>query len=314
MPSRDRRKRMFIEEFLNSRREESQVCDKTYNKYWTVLTKAVDALDEAGLEISPKKIGRNEILFLRQEVFNSNSSSHNRWQMAIFGAWLKWYDNRILEKMKLPWPQDNRINVDWLEPSEAIQLKASAKGIEKIVIHLELDLGLRRIDMHRLTMDSIHDGHFDVLGKGRGGGKKRTVSWDDETPIILKEFLEYRERIIAEARKKDPTVLVPDNLLIYRKGKRIGQYQFTAIDNMVIRVAKRAGIRRRITNHTLRRTCGRILHMSGVEIEKIADILGHSETRTTLRYLGLRLDDQKLAFTKKSEFLKKIELEMVKVD
>ena len=58
---------------------------------------------------------------------------------------------------------------------------------------------------------------------------------------------------------------------------------------------------------------GEVLYLSGVKIENIADILGHSETRTTLRYLGLRLDDQKNALAKRGAFLKKIELEM-KID
>ena len=41
------------------------------------------------------------------------------------------------------------------------------------------------------------------------------------------------------------------------------------------------------SNHTLRRTFGRTLYYSGVKIEDIAAILGHKDTKTTLKYLGL---------------------------
>lgn len=101
-------------------------------------------------------------------------------------------------------------------------------------------------------------------------------------------------------------------MLIYQKSRMLGEYQMTAIDNMVIRVAKRAGISRKITNHTHRRTCSRLLYKAGVDITEIADILGHSDIRTTLRYLGIRLDDQKKALAKRGEFLRGIEAWIVR--
>jgi len=314
MPSRDRRIRLFIDDFLLSRREEWGICEKTYKKYRTVLSTAVDALEKAGLEVFPKNFTKKEILFLRNNVFIGNSLAHNRWQLSIVGSWLKWYDNKVLEKMRLRWPEDERINVDWLEPEEAIRVKNSAIGMEKLVIHLELNLGLRRIDMHRLTLQRIKEGSFEVLGKGICGGKYRTISWDDDTPGILNEYFTLRDKIIKDAKKKNPMVKIPDSLLIYQKGKRVGQYQLTAIDNVVPRVAKRAGIDRKITNHTLRRTCGRILYKSGNDLTAISNILGHADVKTTIRYLGLKLDDQKIAFSKKSHFLKNIETEMIRID
>jgi integrase len=51
------------------------------------------------------------------------------------------------------------------------------------------------------------------------------------------------------------------------------EYQLTAIDGIVIRVARKADISRKITNHTLRRTCGRLFYKVGVDIAEIADIL-----------------------------------------
>lgn len=276
-------------------------------KYYSVLTKTVDSLEDAGLEVYPKRIGRNEILFLRDSVFKTGSPAHKRWQLSVVGCWLSRYENDIVKKMEFAWPEDDRITVDWLEPEEVILLKNSAVGIEKLVIHLELDLGLRRIDMQRLTMQRVHGGYFDVLGKGKAGGKSRTVSWDEDTPRVIEDYYNLREKLIKIVQKRNPTVWVPDSLLIYAKGKRIGEYKSTAIDNIVPRVAKRAGIQRKITNHTLRRTCGRMLYKSGVPLVTISDILGHKDVKTTIRYLGLNLDDQRIAFSKKSQFLRSIE-------
>lgn len=51
------------------------------------------------------------------------------------------------------------------------------------------------------------------------------------------------------------------------------------------------GIDRPIGNHTLRRTCGRLMHYAGVPLEDIAEALGHADVKTTMRYLGLTVDD-----------------------
>lgn len=139
---------------------EAELALKTISKYGVVLSQAADTLDEAGLNCYPRKIGKVEINYLRKNCFVENSESYNGWKLAIVGEWLAWYDNKIVEKMKIPWPQEDRINVDWLEPEEAIQMKKAAQGIEKLIVHLMLDLGLRRIDMYPLPLSSIHQGFF----------------------------------------------------------------------------------------------------------------------------------------------------------
>ncbi len=312
MPSKERLKANFVEEFLRSRLEESSLSEKTVSKYRVVLKEAIEALDNAGLSFYPRLIKREEIIFLHKNCFVKNTPAHNRWKLAIFGEWLRYNDNMVLVKMKIPWPQDDRISVDWLEPEEAIKMKRASEGIERLIIHFELDLGLRRIDMYRLKMSDIHPGHFDVTGKGRVGGKKRTISWNEDTHLILDDYYVLRNELIANAKRLNQKATVPDGLLIYQKGKKLGLYQMTAIDSIVVRIAEKAGIEKRVTNHVLRRTCGRLLYLSGVKIEEVADILGHSDTRTSLRYIGIRLDDQKKALAKRDEYLKKIESDMVK--
>ncbi|MFA6870363.1 MAG: tyrosine-type recombinase/integrase, partial [Methanomethylophilus sp.] len=53
-------------------------------------------------------------------------------------------------------------------------------------------------------------------------------------------------------------------------------------------------------NHTLRRTFGRTLWLAKTRVETIASILGHEDLRTTVKYLGIKLDDQRDALEKLS--------------
>ena len=51
--------------------------------------------------------------------------------------------------------------------------------------------------------------------------------------------------------------------------------------------AKRAAIRG-LAPHDLRRTCARLCHLAGGELDQIQILLGHASVQTTERYLGCK--------------------------
>ena len=60
------------------------------------------------------------------------------------------------------------------------------------------------------------------------------------------------------------------------------------------------------TNHTLRRTYGRTLYHSCVDIVTISHILGHDNISTTMKYLGINKDDQDKAVRIHSEYQRRM--------
>ena len=60
-----------------------------------------------------------------------------------------------------------------------------------------------------------------------------------------------------------------------------------AIWHVVKAAAQRAGIQN-LAPHDLRRTCARLCHFSGGELEQIQFLLGHASVQTTERYLGCK--------------------------
>jgi site-specific recombinase XerD len=60
-----------------------------------------------------------------------------------------------------------------------------------------------------------------------------------------------------------------------------------AIWHVVKSAAKRAGISN-LAPHDLRRTCARLCHLAGGELEQIQFLLGHASVETTERYLGCK--------------------------
>jgi len=51
--------------------------------------------------------------------------------------------------------------------------------------------------------------------------------------------------------------------------------------------AKRADIKT-LAPHDLRRTCARLCHLAGGELEQVQFLLGHASVETTERYLGCK--------------------------
>ena len=75
---------------------------------------------------------------------------------------------------------------------------------------------------------------------------------------------------------------------ISRKGT-VGELGITpkAIWHVVKTAAHRAGILN-LAPHDLRRTCARLCHIAGGELEQIQFLLGHVSVQTTERYLGCK--------------------------
>jgi len=311
MPSRDRYLGSLVEDYLRRLRRRGKANENTVIKYRRILNGTLRTLQEAGLRYTPRKIGEDEIDYLLEETWSDLGPSTKRWQISIFGKFLKTVaQNFVVDEMMIVWPTDNRVHVDWLSPEEAIALLEAARGVERVLIHLELRLGLRRIEVRRLRISDIEDGTIQVHGKGRGGGKWRTIAFAPDTLAELQYYERLRERLIEEARRKNPVVTVPDRLLIYRMGRRLGAYGNTALDNILKEAARRSGVQRSVSHHTLRRSKGRFNWMSGVDLVTISESYGHADTKQTVRYLGLTVEDLASAEEKTYDFLQEVRISM----
>ena len=63
-----------------------------------------------------------------------------------------------------------------------------------------------------------------------------------------------------------------------------------AIFAMIVRRCRRAGITKQITPHSLRHTAAGRLVDTGVEVLDVQRFLGHSDVRTTMRYVAEKED------------------------
>jgi integrase len=160
----------------------------------------------------------------------------------------------------------------WLKRVELGLLYRSATGPEKILVSLEGFNGLRRVEVLRLrNKDLDFEAHrLRVLGKGRSGGKWRTIPLFPETERLLQRHVRSEE----PERQVIPLSRSGADLLLRRAAVRSG---------LVGRGVK-------VSHHDLRRTFGRLSHRAGMDLVQLKNLYGHASLDQTVHYIGLDED------------------------
>lgn len=159
-------------------------------------------------------------------------------------------------------------------PAETIRGKR-----DRAILALLIGCGFRRAELVGLRSQDfqMREEHWvvaDLIGKGK---HIRTVP----VPAWAKRAV---DEWISVAAVGDGPILRRVN----RLGKVWGEgVTPKAIWHIVKAAAVRAGIAS-LAPHDLRRTCARLCHLAGGELEQIQFLLGHASVQTTERYLGCK--------------------------
>jgi site-specific recombinase XerD len=157
-------------------------------------------------------------------------------------------------------------------PAETIRGKR-----DRAILALLVGCGLRRAELVGLRKQDfqIREEHWvvdDLIGKGK---HIRTVP----VPALAKRAVDEWLNVAAI-----------DDGPIFRRVNRLEKVWGDGITPKAIwHIVKAAAANAEISNlapHDLRRTCARLCHLAGGELEQIQFLLGHASVQTTERYLG----------------------------
>jgi site-specific recombinase XerD len=174
---------------------------------------------------------------------------------------------------------------NWLSADEARALWQfpnieTLKGKrDRAIIAVLLGCGLRRRELADLSFDHLqrredHWAIVDLIGKG---GHIRTVP----VPEWVKRFLDdwFQAASITKGRLFR---------CVCRSGTTWGDGMTEKVVWHVVKTyAMKLGIPK-LAPHDLRRSCARLCHAAGGELEQIQFLLGHVSVQTTERYLGCK--------------------------
>jgi integrase len=174
---------------------------------------------------------------------------------------------------------------NWLTPEQARRLlddatPSSPRGLrDHAMVAMLIGCGLRRGELLALRLESIQqrEEHWviaDLIGKG---GHVRTVP----IPSWVKAAVDAWTA--AAAITQGP---------VFRAINKAGRIWGDGMSPKVLwdavrAAAMRAGIEK-LAPHDLRRTCARLCHLAGGELDQIQFLLGHVSIQTTERYLGCK--------------------------
>jgi integrase len=174
----------------------------------------------------------------------------------------------------------NWLNVDQAqELLRIIPLDTLRGKRDAAIIGLLLGCGLRRSEVVALRLDQLqsresHGVIVDLVGKG---GRLRTVpipTWCNDLIDLWLQSAHVTQGKVFQLTSKDGT-------------SQHAEVTVSVVWSAVKRYAGKIGMAH-LAPHDLRRTCARLCHNAGGELEQIQFLLGHASVQTTERYIGCR--------------------------
>ncbi|MFH1788821.1 MAG: tyrosine-type recombinase/integrase [Candidatus Altiarchaeota archaeon] len=221
------------------------------------------------------KSGKNPREYLITQSRKSSSSMRNAYFAIKFyyeKVLCECFDEKIpLAKKPVKYPSVlNRMEVEEL-------LAAPGNVKHRVALALLYYGGLRRDEARNLRWEDLDFERRIIHVKNGKGAKDRVV--------FLHEKLE--EILLLYGTRNEGYIL---------KSQRGGKYNKETIYQVAKKTAKKTGINRRVTPHTLRHSFATHLLEAGADVTHIQKLLGHRDVRTTQTYLHVaNRDIQKLA-------------------
>ena len=174
-----------------------------------------------------------------------------------------------IENPKLERPKKSRFLPAVLSKYEVVELLRNTRNIKhRVALALLYSSGLRIGEMINLELGDIDVNRRQIFVRKGKGRKDRYVIMAESFAQLLHNYL---------------ITYNPSRYFI--EGTKPGsQYSATSVRNFLKRSVQRAGIRKKVTPHTLRHSYATHLLEQGVDLRYIQELLGHSRPETTMIY------------------------------
>ena len=186
-------------------------------------------------------------------------------QIDVLGReWEQFKIKRPRREIKIP------VILSQGEVEKMISVTSNIK--HRAILLLTYSAGLRRKELQQIKPCAI-DSKRMVVHVAQGKGKK------DRLTILSKKTLELLRTYYSLYR--------PKNYLFESQARKGHFLAESTINQIVKNAAKKTGIKKEVSFHTLRHCFATHLMENGVNLKMVQKFLGHNSIRTTARYLHL---------------------------
>ena len=277
----------LLQEYLNYLEIERNRSPKTRENYEHYLK---EFLEFSGVK-SPKDITEEVVREFRLAIarpdFRGKSVSLKKITQSYyiialrnFLKYLSRRDIKVLSPEKIELPKIPERQIEILDYKDLERLIEAPKGNDlrslrdKAILELFFSTGLRLSELCSLQrFVDLSRGELTIRGKG---GKLRVVFLSESAKKAIKNYL---------AKRTD----AGESLFVSldRNGKVIGKITPRAVQRVVERRAKEAGIPKKIHAHQIRHSFATDLLVNGADLRSVQEMLGHSNISTTQIYTHL---------------------------
>ena len=182
------------------------------------------------------------------------------------------FENLLTPKLpkKLPnflYPEELQSLLDAPEQKDPRGLR------DRAILEVIYGTGLRVTEIIRMNINDIDfdESEIKVLGKG---AKERIVLFGSHARAALHKYMEEGRRQLTSGKKTAA-------LFINRRG---GRLTTRSVERKISSYAKKAGLNKKVTPHTLRHSFATHLLSGGADLRMVQELLGHVSLSTTQVY------------------------------
>ncbi len=194
-------------------------------------------------------------------------------------------------------PKEEKRLPNVLSEKETESLMSAAQGTDfsslrdRAILELIYSTGIRVNELVHLDVKDVDiiNEEIKVLGKG---GRERILPAGGVALVILRGYMK-------ELKKIQPSGV------LFINSKRKSRLTTRAIELMIKKYAKRAGIDKKVTPHTLRHSFATHLLDRGADLRSVQELLGHANLSTTQIYTHLSIGKLKKEYDKAHPHSKK---------
>lgn len=192
-------------------------------------------------------------------------------KIAVIRSFIKFLYSKNLIDIRpeaIEIPRTVEVEANFLDKEEQLALIKSARNLrDKALIMTILSSGLRASEILNLKEDDLYRRSL-IVSRGKGG--KPRVTFID--PLTEKSIREYHHK-----REVDSVFVFTNSF-----GKPLSRQY---LSRMISETALRAGIKKRVSAHTLRHSFATNMLRKGARIEDVQPLMGHSNISTTRLYM-----------------------------
>jgi integrase/recombinase XerC len=161
------------------------------------------------------------------------------------------------------------------EQYKALLYEASDNIRDYAIIMTFLQTGIRLSELVNLQVDDVDFEHRALTVRQGKGKKDRQIPLVDEAVKALRNYLRYRNTEL---------ILDDDIFFLAKNGTSLC---VSSVKYTVAKYVKKAGIRKKVSVHTLRHTFGAHKADKHMGIATLQELMGHKKKETTLKYIHL---------------------------